>query len=219
MAKYQQLTIWDVLDELAQSSPSAPLRPVWDCFDGELKNLPLEIQLAAASTAFNQIAQILKERATELLQDISDSRNPQGPCVTTDIFSGLVRKTMQLDFADLLEPVAPQIFSSHRPHQYSHHQGDCVAVPVEKQQMLAMLEEITSVEAVHLLAGEEDVEKWKWAIADYLRNFPGDISLNVLQSQLQIPLVEVWLGLLLGEFSLEQRGDFYENSDVWILCG
>jgi L-rhamnose mutarotase len=213
MFKYRQLTIWDVLDELAQSSSSAPLGPAWDCLDAELRNLPLEAQLAAASTAFNQIAQILNDRANELLQDVSNSRNPDGPSVTADIFSGLVRKTMQLDFADLLEPVTPQVFSPHRPHQYS------VAVPVEKQQVLAMLEQITSVEDVHQLAGEEDVKKWQEAIADHLTQINCDISLTMLQSQLQMPLVEVWLGLLLGEFALEQRGEFYETHDVWIICG
>ena len=81
MSKYQQLAIWDVLDEIAESAPNAPLRPVWDCLDSELKNLPVEIQLAAVSIAFHQIAQILKERATGLLQDVSDSGNPDRPCV------------------------------------------------------------------------------------------------------------------------------------------
>ncbi len=29
-------------------------------------------------------------------------------------------------------------------------------------------------------------------------------------------MVEVWLGLLLGGFTLEQRGDFYHNQNVWV---
>lgn len=223
MTKYQQLAIWDILDEIAESAPNAPLRPVWDCLDSELKNLPVEIQLAAASIAFHQIAQILKERATGLLQDVSDSGNPDGPWVNTEIFAGLVRRTMQLDFEDLIEPVPAQVFAPHRPHHYSvvsskdDSQGDSLAVPVEKQQVLAMLEQITSVEDVHQLAGNENVEAWREAIANYFSQFPGEIALPMLQSQLQMPLVEVWLGLLLGGFVLEQRGDFYENWHVWVV--
>ncbi len=33
---------------------------------------------------------------------------------------------------------------------------------------------------------------------------------------LQMPMVEVWLGLLLGGFTLEQRGDFYNSQNVWV---
>lgn len=31
-----------------------------------------------------------------------------------------------------------------------------------------------------------------------------------------MPMVEVWLGLLLGGFTLEQRGNFYYNQNVWV---
>ncbi|WP_223269972.1 hypothetical protein [Nostoc sp. 'Peltigera membranacea cyanobiont' 213] len=31
-----------------------------------------------------------------------------------------------------------------------------------------------------------------------------------------MPMVEVWLGLLLGGFTLEQRGDFYNSRNIWV---
>ena len=31
-----------------------------------------------------------------------------------------------------------------------------------------------------------------------------------------MPMVEVWLGLLLAGFALEQRGEFYENNNIWV---
>lgn len=221
MTTYRQLTIWDVLDELSESPPTSSLNAVWECLDAELWELPVEAQLSTAGMAFNQIAQILRERATMLLQDVRDSRNPDGPIVSTDMFAGLVRTTMQLDLDDLIEVEVPQIFKAHGTHQFSHisSKGDSVAAPVEKGQVLAMLEQITCVEDVHELAGDEDVEGWLSAIANYLTRTPGDISLTTLQSMLQMPLVEVWLGLLLGGFTLQQRGDFYESQDVWILAG
>lgn len=37
-----------------------------------------------------------------------------------------------------------------------------------------------------------------------------------LVSDFKMPMVEVWLGLLLGGFILEQRGNFYHNQNVWV---
>ena len=37
-----------------------------------------------------------------------------------------------------------------------------------------------------------------------------------LQKALKLPIVEIWLGLLLGDFKLEQRGHFYDSSEIWI---
>ncbi|MEH1910273.1 hypothetical protein [Nostoc sp.] len=53
-------------------------------------------------------------------------------------------------------------------------------------------------------------------IAKYLKQVKGEISLTQLQGGLKMPMVEVWLGLLLGGFTLEQRGDFYHNQNVWV---
>ncbi|MCC5654885.1 hypothetical protein LC609_35010 [Nostoc sp. XA013] len=47
-------------------------------------------------------------------------------------------------------------------------------------------------------------------------NVKDEISLVKLQRALEMPMVEVWLGLLLGGFTLEQRGDFYHNQNVWV---
>ncbi|MBD2519753.1 hypothetical protein H6G93_33325 [Nostoc sp. FACHB-973] len=41
-------------------------------------------------------------------------------------------------------------------------------------------------------------------------------SLYLRQRVLQMPMVEVWLGLLLGGFTLEQRGNFYNSRNIWV---
>ncbi|MBD2341767.1 hypothetical protein H6G64_33060 [Calothrix sp. FACHB-156] len=219
MTTYRQLTIWDVLDEISVAPPNSSLAPVWDCFDTELQDLPVEAQLETAAVAFNQIADILKSRAVMLLQDVRERNSPLGPIVGTDIFAGLVRTTMQLDLDDLIEPPIPQTFKPHGPHQFSNtsSKGDSVVAPVEKEKVLEMLEEIRTVEDVHKLAGDEDVHKWQTAIARYLADIQNEISLPQLQNALKMPIVEVWLGLLLGGFNLEQRGDFYQNQNIWVI--
>jgi hypothetical protein len=37
-----------------------------------------------------------------------------------------------------------------------------------------------------------------------------------LQMALKLTIVEIWLGLLLGDFKLEQRGEFYNSTEIWI---
>jgi hypothetical protein len=86
---------------------------------------------------------------------------------------------------------------------------------VEKENVLAMLD-IQTVEDVHRLAGDEDVDKWRGAIAQYLVQVKDEIALTKLQRKLKMPMVEVWLGLLLGGFVLEQRGEFYDNGNIWV---
>ncbi|OYE03318.1 hypothetical protein [Nostoc sp. 'Peltigera membranacea cyanobiont' 232] len=218
MTTYRQLTIWDVLDELSESPATSTLAPMWECLDAELEKLPLEAQLLTAALAFTQIADILKSRAEVLLQDTRDRNSLLGPIVSTDLFAGLVRTTMHLDLDDLIEPQTPQTFKPHGPHQFSYptELGDSVVAPVEKANVLAMLNEVTTLEDVRNLASDEDVQKWQSAIANHLINVKDEISLVKLQRVLQMPMVEVWLGLLLGGFTLEQRGDFYHNHNVWV---
>ncbi|WP_256091385.1 hypothetical protein [Nostoc sp. KVJ20] len=153
-----------------------------------------------------------------LLQDTRDRNSLLGPIVSTDLFAGLVRTTMHLDLDDLIEPQTPQTFRPHGPHQFSHstEEGDSVAAPVEKANVLAMLDEVTTLEDVRNLASDEDVQKWQNAIANYLINVKDEISLVKLQRVLEMPMIEVWLGLLLGGFALEQRGDFYNSRNIWV---
>ncbi|RUR76172.1 hypothetical protein DSM107007_47590 [Nostoc sp. PCC 7120 = FACHB-418] len=211
MTIYRQLTIWDILDEVSEAPPTSSLAAVWSCLDTELETLSVEAQLAIASTAFSQIADILKTRAQLLLEDVRAQTDTDGPVISTDIFAGLVRTTMQLDLDDLIEEPPPQNFRPHGTHQFTHpvKSGDSVAAPVEKENVLAMLE-IQTVDDVHRLAGDEDVDKWRGAIANCLVNVKDEIALTKLQRKLKMPMVEVWLGLLLGGFALQQRGEFYE---------
>ncbi|WP_414541684.1 hypothetical protein [Nostoc sp. CCY0012] len=219
MSTYRQLTIWDVLDEMSEAPPTSSLDAVWQCLDAELHDLPVEVQLSTAALAFSQIADILKSRAESVLQDVRDQNHPEGPVISTDMFAGLVRTTMQLDLDDLIEPVIPQTFKPHGAHHFSHigESNDSVVAPVEKEKVLAMVEEVTSLEDVRNLASDEDVERWQSAIALYLVNIKDDISVDKLQRVLKMPMVEVWLGLLLGGFQLEQRGEFYNSQDIWLL--
>ncbi|MFN6562430.1 MAG: hypothetical protein RMY28_021925 [Nostoc sp. ChiSLP01] len=219
MTSYRQLTIWDILDEISSDPATCSLAPVWECLDTELENLPTEAQLTTAAAAFYQIADILKTRVQLLLEDIRADSDTEGPVISTDIFAGLVRTTMHLELDDLIEEPPAQTFRPHGPHQFSNtaQNNDSVAAPVDKANVLAMLQEVTTLEDVRNLASDEDVQKWQSAIAQYLAQVKDEIALTKLQHQLKMPMVEVWLGLLLGGFKLEQRGDFYNSQNIWVI--
>lgn len=218
MTSYRQLTIWDILEEMSVALPTSTLAPVWECLDTELENLSTEAQLSTAAEAFYQIADILKSRAESILQDVRAQNDTDGPIISTGIFAGLVRTTMQLDLDDLIQEPVPQTFRPHGSHHFTQTatSTDSVAAPVQKENIFAMLESVKTVEDVHRLAGDENVEKWLNAIANYLINIKDEIPLTQLQQGLKMPMVEVWLGLLLGGFTLEQRGDFYNSRNIWV---
>ncbi|WP_143755477.1 hypothetical protein [Gloeocapsopsis sp. IPPAS B-1203] len=70
------------------------------------------------------------------------------------------------------------------------------------------------------IAHDEDVSVWVRAIAAYLQqNNDNAVTLAQLQQALNIPLVNVWLGLLLSEKQYKwQRGEsFYQDArEVWL---
>jgi hypothetical protein len=65
-------------------------------------------------------------------------------------------------------------------------------------------------------AHTENVSAWVEAIAHCITNNSSPMRLQDLQMALKLPIVEIWLGLLLGDFKLEQRGRFYDSNEIWI---
>ncbi len=58
---------------------------------------------------------------------------------------------------------------------------------------------------------------WTKAIAQWLQTALPPVSIAELSDSLEMPWIEVWLGVLFGGFQLEQRGEFYE-SPIWVKC-
>jgi hypothetical protein len=66
------------------------------------------------------------------------------------------------------------------------------------------------------IAHDEDVSAWIEAIAFCLKNNTTPMRLLDLWNSMKLPIVEVWLGVLLGDFKLEQKGAFYDANEIWI---
>lgn len=219
MATREESTLWDWLEEATEAPTAIALTEVWTYLDQAIQGLPIDQQLQIAARTIAKVAELLGVRAEEMLKEWEDCNSPEGPSMGIDVFAGLVRMSMQLDLDDLKAPVEPQSFKKHKSHKKSEPiaPDDSVVGVVEKEKILAMAEEVMTIEKLRHLAGEEDIQTWQSAIANYLAQTDQKIRLIDLQQALQMPLVEVWLGLLLGGYALEQRGDFYNTRQVWVI--
>lgn len=222
MSESEKLSqLWDLLEEATESPEANASAQIWTLFDEILLALPVEQHLSIAAKVFSASAVRLDKRSQQLLKDWSDSTNPIGPTVEDDIFSGLVRTNVQLDLDDLKAPTPLQTFKKYGSRQSrSLNPNDSVVAVVEKEKVLEMVEQIEAIETIEdlrALAGDEDVGRWQRAIADYfVSSQQENIRLTQLQQDLSMPIVEVWMGLLLGDYQLEQRGDFYATEEVWV---
>jgi hypothetical protein len=142
------------------------------------------------------------------------------PIVEHGFFADVVRQTMAVDFSDLMEPARPR---QQRTKLNSQIEGSIVA-PVEKAAVLAMVDQLEAndeeaqKQQVLAIAHVEDVTGWTEAIAQWLQTAPDrSVSIAELGCELEMLTVEVWLGVLFGNFQLQQWGEFYQ-SPVWVTC-
>jgi len=131
-------------------------------------------------------------------------------------FAELVRQTMAADFSDLVEPVPLR-----KPRTRMEKPTGSIVATVEKDAVLAMVAQMeqeaeTQMQSVLKVAHSEDVSGWAGAIDRWLAQQSGEVSWSELEAGLGMPWVELWLGLLLGGFRVEQRGDFYQRETIWV---
>jgi len=123
---------------------------------------------------------------------------------------------MTVDFSDLMEPVPLR-----KPRTRTEKQTGSIVATVEKEVVLAMVEQMeqeaeTQKQQVLGVAHSENASGWAEAIARWLAQHSGEVSWGELEVELGMPWVEIWLGLLLGGFVLEQRGEFYQRETIWV---
>jgi hypothetical protein len=135
-----------------------------------------------------------------------------------DAFDRYVRQSMMVDFEQFIEPLQslPRKISEQRKSGNSivgEIDKEVLIQALEQESLLSMEEEF---ERAISTAHAEDVSSWIEAIAHCITNNSSPIRLIDLQKDLKLQIVETWLGLLLGDFKLEQRGRFYDSREIWI---
>jgi chromatin segregation and condensation protein Rec8/ScpA/Scc1 (kleisin family) len=190
----------------AQSSPVAvDWQQLCLAFDVAIARTPLNQQLALAGDAIVELAEVFALRAEAWFEDLRPS--PDGPVLAEDALADLVRQSMSLDLDELLAEPEP-VTRRSLPKEAVESRVEIV----EKDVLLQALEgELREPEQALQVVEAEDVAAWVDAIATVLEQEGGQVGLGKLLKRLNLSEGMVFLGLLLGEFELQQEGRFYDR--------
>ena len=137
--------------------------------------------------------------------------------MSLDAFDRYVRQSMMVDLEQFIE--VPELPEYEREYNLTVvHEQSKAEILAEIGELEKIDPEVAYQQAIGL-AHDEDVSAWGEAISARLDEWGQPISLLELQGSTGMPLVQVWLALLLNGMTLEQRGDFYQTEQVWILRG
>ncbi|PZU91113.1 MAG: hypothetical protein DCE90_19950 [Pseudanabaena sp.] len=216
--KQLELDLWDVLSTAKQTPEDMNLLMVFKLLDLTLVDLDTRSQLRIAGDAVSQITDLFCDRSSFLFEELHSRAVKGEPIMADDAFDRYVRQSMMVDFDQFIEPL--QSLPRKIPEPTKH--GNSIVGAIDKEVLIQALEQesLLSVEEEFeraiSTAHAEDVSAWVEAISHCLENNFSPMRLLDLESALPLPIVEIWLGLLLGDFKLEQRGSFYESHEIWI---
>ena len=224
MPEVIQLTIWESLTLAANNSVRVDFLGLLADVDESIDLLVPAERLNAAGEAIRRLGEIYADRSAMQLSEIEYLFRPeQEPVMPLDAFvggaslkeDGYVRQSMMVDLEQFIEtPELPE---------YEREYNMTLVRERLKAEVLAEIgesEEIdpeTAYRAAIALAHDENVSHWGATIALKLDEWDRAVTLLELQRATEMPLIQVWLGLLLNGFEIEQRGEFYETEQVWIL--
>jgi hypothetical protein len=225
-----ELDLWQSLETASRFPETADLRSLCDVLEQTISDQSLTEQLAVAGEVLVQLSEVHAARADLLISQWERRHNPTEPVVNLEECVDLFVQSLSLKVTDLFEEPEPMQYPANRKKKLSAQADGSVVGEVDKDALLSWvdqmaaeqpLDELQMAEQIRDLAHGENVEEWSRAIMNYLDQIKSPIQLLKLQQGLKIPIVEVWLGLLLGNFSLMQRGDFYNNQSIWVddNCG
>ena len=218
IVKQFELDLWDVISTARQTPEDANLPMVFEILELTLVDLDTRSQLRIAGKAVCQIADLFCDRSSFLFEELHSRAVKGEPIMAYDAFDRYVRQSMVVDFDQFIEPL--QSLPRKAP-EYTKN-GNSIVGAIDKEVLIQALEQESLLsfedefEQAIITAYAEDVSSWVEAIAQYIENNFSPMRLIDLQAALPLSMVEIWLGLLLGDFKLEQRGEFYNASEIWI---
>jgi hypothetical protein len=214
------LPVWDVIKVATADPEDADLSMLWQEVDTAILNLDCLGGLQVAGEAISKITDVFELRSQLAFESIQAIGSDDGPVMSEDAFDRYVRQTMQIDFDIYIEPLA------NLPRKVAQFQEpdemQSLVADVDRQVLLeAILSEPDDPETIYQqvleLAHDENVFEWGAKISARLDEWDRPVSLLELHRSIEMPLVQVWLALLLNGIPLEQRGNFYQTEQVWIL--
>jgi hypothetical protein len=221
MAIQQATTdLWQELNDAVATPQSANLKRLCELLDWAIAQLPENQQLEVAGQAIEQMAEIYALRFRLLIgiwEDAEPLVEEALPVLDLEALEAWIRQSMSVDLNALVE----QPKSTRNRKKPIFDDTDSVLAVVEPEVILQMVEQIEADEQSQMMrqiAREEDPIRWAATIAQWIEanRSHQPISPTNLFRELPMPRIEIWLGLLLGQFELEQIGEFYQG-EVFVI--
>lgn len=210
--------LWQELNDAVVAPQLANLKRLCELLDWAIAQMPDDQQLGLAGRAIGQMVEIYALRFNRLMGswEATDTVSDEAlPVLDLEALEVWIRQSMSVDLDALIE----QPTSSRNRDRQTLAPTDSVLGIVSPDAVLQMVEQIEEEEQsqmIRQLAGEEDPTQWSAAIVQWFKAHAVQKSVRLVDfyQELGMPLVEVWIGLLLGGFELEQHGEFYEFSGI-----
>jgi hypothetical protein len=210
-AQQLELDLWQIL-AVAQAEP-ATVSVIELC--GHLEGL----NLVDGARAVGEIAEIYRVRAETILTEIATAYLPaKEPILPDELWAHLYRQTFILNDEHLF---------IEAEHDYPQERQSVVKLGEEATEVVTKAVKAAELAAlIRKNAHEEDVELWASRIRGVMGEC-GQMLLVELQERLGLNLVDLWLGLLLGDTGCSIRRqlscevefsvDFYDRAGIWIV--
>lgn len=201
------------LQQALADPPTADLDQLWQVLEELLQPLSDQQQLQLAGEAIAQIVEVVCGRAQQTLDGLersqhrSDQEPPFEPCLSREFLEPFLRQSVTLN----LDQLVALPTNRQREKGIQSVAGEC-----NKETLLQMLDEAQAKQQALAVAHAEAVEVWSARLREFFRQTDQPTLLSELVQDLQMDWIEVWLGLLLGGFNLEQQGEFYDSKTI--LC-
>jgi hypothetical protein len=224
-----QLSLWDYLDTASKTPVDADLFGLLDRVEQSIEFLPTSEKLAVAGEAIRRLGEIYGDRCAVTLAEIGYLSHPERePCLPLDAFDLYVRQSSFVDLEQFIEaPKLPEV-------ERGYERGSVVRELTVAEVLAEIGDEVVTeemqvgrVEQLVLgIAHGEEIELWASRIRAVMAEC-GSMLLVELQQQSGLKLVDLWLGLLLGDTGclirrqlsceVEFSVDFYDRSGIWIV--
>ena len=224
-----QLSVFDYIDAAAHTPVDADLFGLLDRVEKSIELLPISEKLEVAGEAIRRLGEIYGDRCAVTLAEIGYLSHPERePCLPLDAFDLYVR---QSSFVDLEQFIG----ASELPEVERGYERGSVVRELSVVEALAEIsdevvtEEMEVLQVADLVLGiahGEEIELWASQIRAVMAECR-EMLLVELQQQSGLSLVDVWLGLLLGDTGclirrqlsceVEFSVDFYDRAGIWIV--
>lgn len=227
--------LWQSLATASKFPETADVRSLCKILDVLIAHQPSSEQLNMAGEVLMWLSDICAARAEWMIEQWQHRHNPSEPVVNLDNCVDLFVQSLSLDMSELFEDPDPVQYPANRKTKLRPDETSSIAEDADKATLLSMLDSFTETQSeqpamnpptieleladhIRNLAHNENVENWSKTIDRYLNDLKNTSKIRLidLQSMTKMSIVELWLGLLLGGYPLEQQGEFYNVSHIWV---